>query len=198
MQTVDAATCARVASLAAHGLSDGAIVDTLLLSIDQVLAVKKTDAYKQKYSDTASDIIERQVNLDEGWDLIEEQSVAILAKTLEYNRDPKFALFAAKTANAVKRRGKSAIETAPIINAQKTTNVISITLNRNFITKNSNGEERKTIDIMPRQAEQPLKIVDLPSPKSVESLLAPVRTKGRAVFDELEEAMNIAGVFQDE
>jgi hypothetical protein len=201
VESVDAVSRSRVAHLCAHGLTDGKIADVLLLSITQIVEIKKTSEFKEEYHRLADEIIQRQVDLDEGWDLVEELSVATLAKTLEFNRDPKFALFAARTANQAKRRGNSGIDKGkneqPIIDGTKQqSNVIQITLNRTYINRITDSES-KAIDVTARQLAPPLKQADLPSSKHVENLLAPVRSGQKHIYSELEEAMAIAGVFVD-
>lgn len=197
---MDAISRARCGTLAAHGLTSQQIADTLLLSEAQVKACEQSPEYKNKYAETAEDVIQRQIEMDEGWDVVESKAIAAVIETLEFNRDPKYALFAAKTANAAKRRSRNQVENPRVIDAQVGTagpRVISITMNKTFINNAANGEQQ-AIDVTPRLLDQPKKRVDLPTPKAVENLLAPVRAKPQTLFSELEEAMNIAGVFQDE
>lgn len=198
---MDAISRARCGTLAAHGLTSSQIADTLLLSLEQVKACEQSPEYKKKYAETAEDVIQRQIDMDEGWDVVESKAIAAVIETLEFNRDPKYALFAAKAANSAKRRSRNQVENPRVIDAQTGETgprVISITMNKTYINNAAGSAEGSVIDIASRQAEQPKKRMDLPSPKLVENLLAPVRAKPQTLFSELEEAMNLAGVFKDE
>lgn len=195
---MDVISRARCGTLAAHGLTVQQIADTLLLSIEQVKACEQSQEYKNKYAETAEDVIQRQIDMDEGWDVVETKAIAAIIQTLDFNRDPKYALFAAKTANAAKRRSRNQVDNPKVIHADEPRGprVISITMNKTFI--NTAAGSAANIEILPKQIDQPRKQADLPSPKAVENLLAPVRIKPQSLFSELEEAMNIAGVFKDE
>lgn len=197
------ATRARAGSLSAHGLSVQQIADTLLLAPEDVLAAQNSIEYKRKYADTAEEIIQRQIDLDEGWDTIETKAVASILETMQYNRDPKYTLLTARIANAAKRHARRGPE--HVIDASKVsqTNVIVLNVNKTYVNKITNNlaQDRAAIDVTPRdgQSSQPLKVVDLPTPKHVDALLAPVKQikKDRALT-ELEEAFEVSGVFKDD
>lgn len=199
---MDAVTRVRAGSLSAHNLSDRQIADTLLLSDEQIRLVRESPEFKAKYAEVAEEVIERQIEMDEGWDAVENKAVAQILQTLEYNRDPKYALFAAKTANLAKRRARHEDPRLTINAAHQETNIIVLNLNKKFVDKVSN--EAKTsgiIDITPKQIDtQPRKRVDLPSPAQVENVLSPVRQRlGKdKLLSELEQAFEIAGVFNDD
>lgn len=194
-------TRARAGGLAAHGFLDSQIRDTLLLTDMQVAAIRESPEFKKKYSEVADEIIERQIDLDDGWDAIEDKSMAQILQTLEYNRDPKYALFAAKTANAAKRRTRQDDPRLTINGKTETNNIIILNLNKNFVKRVSNQEETAgTIDITPKQIEaQPRRRVDLPSPSQVEEVLSPIRKRlgTDKLMTELEQAFEIAGVFNE-
>lgn len=188
--TVDAVTRARVGSLAARGITDSQIADVLLLSVEQVMACRGTEEYKKKYAEVAEEAIQAQIDRDEGWDAIETKALEVVMQTLAYNRDPRFALSAAALANKASRKVN---ETGPkvIDNSRQTTNVIVLNLNKTYVNKVSEsgvgGSRPITIDQKKRS--------DLPSPKSVEELLAPVQTTVRRVpKTDLEEEFERAGV----
>jgi hypothetical protein len=198
---VDPITRARAGSLAAHGLMDTQIVDILLISREQLEAIKPSPEYKTKYSEVAEEVIQRQIDMDEGWDGVEEKALAHVLQALEYNRDPKYALFAAKTANNAQRKTKRDDPRLTINANSQQTNIIVLNLNKNFVDKTLNEQkDAGTLDITPRQIEeQPRKRFDLPSPTQVESVLAPVKKVGRdRVLSELEAAFEVAGVFKDD
>lgn len=197
---VDAVTRARAGSLAAHGLLDQQIADVLMLTIEQVYAAKNSDEYKIKYAEVAEEVIQRQIDLDGGWDLLEEKALASILDTLSFNRDPNYALHAARAANQAKRRAGSS-STKVIDNSgagNKTNNIIILNLNKTFITEVQSTPNSAMIDVSPRVAPTTRRISDLPSPKSVDQLLAPVQQSGPiSMKTELEEAFEVAGVFKD-
>jgi hypothetical protein len=198
-KTVDAVTRARAGSLAAHGLLDTQIADMLLLSLEQVVSCRETEEYKLKYAEVANEQIQRQLDLEEGWDGVEEKAIEQVLSSLQYNRDPKFALIAAATANKAKRRGTDAVRNPRTIDGSAPGgNIVILNLNKTYINNNQ-GENKTTatIDVTPRVENQQRKVTDLPSPKAVEELLAPVRQAKQKVLTELELAFEISGVFDD-
>lgn len=206
---VDGATRARAGSLAAHSCSDQAVADMLLLSLEQVDAVKETEEYKGKYAEVANEIIQRQIDANEGWDVVEQKAIMQIIQTLEFNRDPKYALFAAKTANSAARRkptqhnprvltvpgaadpANPEAPQAPVIN-----NVINLTINRNYLNAKT-AEGGATIDVTPKVEPMQRKVADLPSPASVEFLLSPVKHQKKMVVSEIEQQFINAGVVFD-
>ena len=199
--TVDLVTRARAGSLSAHGLSDQQISDVLLLSLEQVVACRNSDEFKKKYAEVADEQIQRQIDLSQGWDAIEEKSLAQILETLEYNRDPKYALFAAKTANSAQRRSRNS-ELKVIDGAKVTNNTIVLNLNKTFVNAAANPEHTAAvIDIKAKQLtdDGPRQRRDLPSPQHVENLLAPVRKVEKdKLLTELEDQFERAGVFLEE
>lgn len=195
---VDVATRARAGSLAAHGLTDVAIADVLLLSLEQVKSCRESEEFKVKYAEVAKEQIDRQIDLAEGWDAVEEKAVQAVLESLQYNRDPKYALAAANVANKAERR-KQIRDTAPAIDASKAaggTNIIVLKLNQNFITSQRGDESAKIIDVTPIDKSLiPRKQVDLPTPKAVEEFLAPVKDgKKDEMMTEFERQLQLAGV----
>lgn len=196
---MDEITRARAGGLAAHGLLDSQIRDALLLTDAQVAAIRESPEFKKKYAEVADEIIERQIEMDEGWDAVEQKALAQILQTMEYNRDPKYALFAAKTANSAKRRAKQD-DPRLTINAQHSeTNIVILNLNKKFVAGTSGeGENAKILDITPKLENQPRRRTDLPSPSQVENVLAPVRRVGKdKLMTELEEAFELSGVMLD-
>ena len=192
-ETVDAVTRARCASLSAHGISDRQIADVLLLTIEQVVAVKGTEEYITKYAEEAETAIKAQIDRDEGWDAVEQAALNSVREALKYNRDPKYALSAAALANKAERRTGQSKGPHVIDNSGQTTNVIVLNLNRNYVNKT----QTDMVDVTPKVIDQPRKRSDLPSPKMVEQLLAPVLTSPKKELSELEQAFQNAGVVFD-
>lgn len=188
---VDALTCARCGSLSAHGLSDGQISAALFLSDEQILAARNSTAFKKKYAEEAEAAIQAQIDRDEGWDGVEEKALKAVLETLDYNRDPKFALAAAAMANKATRRKGGQTDPKVIDHSQPQTNIIVLSMNRTFVQKN------QQINVGQRSADIPQKRSDLPSPKSVAELLAPVQDIKPKVLSEMEEFFEKAGVVFD-
>lgn len=203
LETVDEHTILRAASLSAKGMLDTQIVDILLLTDHQLKALKTTDAFKLKYSEEATKAIERQFDLEEGWDSLEEEALGIMLDTMRVVRDPKFALQVAAVANRAERRAKNK-DTAPKVvdGSNKTQNIVILNLNRNYINKSGDA---KTIDVTARPAQIPLKQSDVPAPKLVDQILSDgeaFRTKEKPVAqqmeDDLAEMLQQSGVIFDQ
>lgn len=200
---VDATTRARAGSLAAHGLLEQQIADILMLSLEQVLACKNSEEYKNKYAATADEIIQRQIDLADGWDTVEEKALSHMLDTLdtlEFNRDPNYALAAARAANQANRRTpKSQNRVIDSGASGRTNNVIVLQLNKTYINASQQSDSSAIIDITNKVAPASRQIADLPTPKSIDNLLAPVKDQVQArIKTELEEAFEVAGVFKDE
>lgn len=198
IESVDAETRRRAANLCARGLTEMQISGVLLLSYEQVLAIKGTEEYKKKFSEEADRIIQEQFDRDEGWDAIETQSLEVLMQTLRFNKDPKFALLAAKTANTAERRSKNKsdpkILEAPAAGNQ--TNIIFLQLNKQYSQREGN-----MIDVTARPVQIPLKQSDIPSPKLVEEILGAQKHVQGAQGNtetELERMFRESGVVFDE
>lgn len=191
---VDEITCARCGSLSAHGLTDQQIEKALLLTNEQVLSAKNSIAFKNKYGEEAEKQIQLQIDLADGWNAVEEKALAQVFETLQYNRDPKYALVAAQMANKAIRRQGSAQNPIVVDNSKQETNIIILNLNKNYANKNS---EAKTIDVAPRDTTQPQRRSDLPSPKAVAALLAPVQIEQPKIMSDLERQFKEAGVVFD-
>lgn len=199
VETVDGVTRERAASLCARSLSDSQIADILLLTYEQIIAIKGTDEYKKKYAEEADKAIQDQLDRDEGWDAIETQSLEILMGTLKFNRDPKFALLAARTANSAERRSKNNSPAKVIDNSNPAggqTNIIFLSINKNYAER-----ENSMIDVSPRPKQIPLKQSDVPSPKLVEEILGAqkhVQGAQGTIETELERMFREQGVVFDE
>lgn len=197
LATVDAVTRSRIGGLSAHGLSDHQIADMLLLKIEQVLAARNSQEFKAKYAQVADEEIQKQLDLADGWDAVEERAIASVLETLAYNKDPRYTLAAAKIANSAHRRKPNA--NPNVINASNVTNnIIVLNLNRSYVKKSTESESGM-IDVTPRPGKVERKVSDLPSPKDVENLLAPVKQlEQKRMLTELEQQFEIAGVFKDD
>lgn len=190
---IDTNTRKRCGSLSAHGLSDLTIADILLLSIEQVVACRASPEFKEQYAAEADRSIQAQIDRDEGWDALEEEAVSQLLQNVKVMRDPKFALMAAATANRAIRRKQSVGEPKVADASKVETNIIILNLNKGFVESSGN----KTIDITPKKPEQIQRRSDLPSPKAVDELLAPLRkADGSKVkpLSELEQLFHDSGV----
>jgi len=203
VETVDAVTRARCGALSARGLLDNQIADMLLLTLEQVLAIRETEEFRRKYSEEAERAIQDQIDRDEGWDAVETAALAQLMTTLQFNRDPKFALLAAKTANSADRRARGSYKSEPKtigtgVAPGQETNIIMININKNYATRENNQ-----IDITPRPAQIPLKQSDMPAPKLVDELLAPAKERAGTIgnkginTDDIKQMFEAAGVVFD-
>ena len=175
---VDITSRERIACLAARGLSDYSIADIILLSIDHIKAVKESPEFKNKYANEADRIIQEQIDRDEGWDGIETKALETLLETMRFNRDPKFALQTAMIANRAERRAKTGKKDPAIIDASiadRGSNIVILNVNKTYIQNQQNN----SVDAVPNKGKIPLKQSDIPSPKLVESILAPAKERER-------------------
>lgn len=200
INTVDGPTRKRVGSLSAHGLLDQQIADALLLTLDQVLATKQTVEFREQFAKVANEEIEKQIDLAEGWDRVEEKALASVLDTLEYSKNPDYALKAAVYANKAERRKNNNKDTTHVIDNSKTiNNIVVLQLNKGYLNKLSDNSSEGLVDVTPRPALTQKKVSDLPSPKAVEALLAPVKDTPRdAMYSEIDQLMKAQGVFIDD
>lgn len=191
---ISAATCARAGSLAVYGMVDKAIADTLLITVEQVLLIRQTDEFKKAFAAKAQERQQRLMDLEDGWDCVEEKALNTVLENLEYNRDPRYALLAARTANSATRRSPSSA--GRVIDATRGSNVIVLTMNQNFIQKAAVSPEAAVLDITPMQArgDAAKRQVDLPTPKRVQELLQIGKAGRSAALDEIDAACAEAGV----
>lgn len=193
-ELVDEITCARCGSLSAHGLSDEIIAKSLLLTPEQVVSARNSTAFKKKYAEEAEASIQLQIDLADGWNGVEEKAIAHVLETLTYNKDPKYALAAAAVANKAVRRNGNGANPLIVDGSSQTTNIIVLNLNKNYVQKSG---ESKTVDITPRSATQPQRRSDLPTPKAVAELLAPVQMIKEEKLSDIERYFKEAGVVFD-
>lgn len=189
---ISAATCARAGSLACYGLSDRAIANSLLITIEQVAAIKATEPFKKAFSEKAQERQQRLMDLEDGWDTVEEKALAHVLQNLEYNCDPRYALLAARTANSATRRSPSAGGRA--IDATRAGNVIVLSLNQNFINRTAVSPNAAVLDISPVQDDAAKRRVDLPTPKRVSEILQVGKTLRGGNLSEIDQACAEAGV----
>lgn len=168
---VDDASCAKAGALSAYGFSDRDIADTLIISLEQVAWAKTTDQYKQMFADKSAERAMTAIDLSDGWDGIEKNAVAKVKSALEWNNDPKFALLAARTANAAKRSVGAG--NARTINPSQAGRVLHITLNQQFVNRTQSTDN--VIEASPARPAITRKKVDMPTAKQVTDLLAPAR-----------------------
>lgn len=198
---VDEPSCARAGALEAYGFSESDIAATLVLSIEHIKFAKTTPAYQEMLKKKSIERAETQIDLTEGWDTFEKNSLAKAIQALEWNNDPKFAILAARVANQAKRpvgsRGNATLDPN---NAGR---VVHLSLNTKFvqrvtvINQGHPGDLPSPInDTIIEQTPQraPVKKVNMPSPRQVTDLLAPVRPLlDRIKSDAIEAKFKAAG-----
>lgn len=199
LKTLPVVTRRRVAALAAFGLLDQQIADVQLLTVEQVIVCKKCDEYIEAYAKSVNERMQMQMDLAEGWDAVEERALSQVYQTLEYNRNPQFALLAARIANQAKRSQSQGQDQRVIDNAP-VNNVITLNLNKVYI----NNVQKSEIPIVNQEkralADIPKKRFDVPNPKQVENLLSPQKKlENQNTFkDAFEEAGVVVSEFADE
>lgn len=201
LETVDVNTRMRAAALSVKGLLDHQIAEVLLLSSEQLVAIKASAEFRKKYAEDANASIDQQIAMDEGWDTLEDEALANLLQTMKFNRDPKFMLQVAMASNRAERRARKKNDGVQIIDATKNqqTNITILNFNKSYITK---AKENNAIDITPRPTEIPLKQSDIPAPKLVDKLLSPDEKKEISAVNrqlsEIEKMALASGIVFDE
>lgn len=179
--------------LAAFGLTDKDIANTLFLSIEQVVAIRETPEFRESCAKQTQERTQRLIDLEEGWDSIESLSTAQVLQHLMYSRDPEYALKAAITANRAHRRSPSSM--GRVIDASNVGNVITLTVNKNYITNvTQDGKRNGTIDLQAVDAQEiPRKASDISSPKRLTEILqVNAASKEQEKIARLAEAVGIS------
>ena len=190
---VDRETAARIGNLAAYGLSDRDICDALLLSHEQITFARGMAEFKEAFAKQLADRQQQAIDLEEGWNLVEEKSLASVLDALRQRHDPRFALHAAYIANRAQRR--TAAKIGRVIDASKAGNTIVLSLNKTYVnTTNAIQITEQKINV----TTLPKKQSDILTPQRVSQLLG-VKTKEQEIdeLSELLEQAEIAGVHPD-
>ena len=196
LHEVDDATCRKAGTLAAYGLTDRAIADALLLSQEQTAYARQSEPFKISFSKQSSERAQRLIDLEEGWNALEERALSTVLETLKFNRDPRFALQAAFTANKANRRTPGA--NGRVIDAAKAGNIIVLTMNQGYVEKAQ--VNAGVIDVNTREQEVrqiPKRQHDVLTPQKVTDLLVPKNSRRISATDELQQQLDAAGVSFD-
>jgi hypothetical protein len=167
--TAEVITRRKVAALAAFGLEDKTIADALLLTVPAVELIKLTPEYLQAYSEKTNERLNRAMDVEEGWDAVEEAAIAKTMDALKYNADPRFALQAAAVANRAVRRTPTAHK---VLDASRSNAMIILSMNKKYIDGVTTTEQSATIIVEGPATNAPKKRVDMPSPSRVAQLLS--------------------------
>lgn len=197
-EEVDPVTRKRCGELAAYGMPTTQIADVVLITYAQANAIVESVEYKEAFAKVAQDRAQRKIDLEDGWDAVEERALSAVLQTLEFNRDPHFSLMAARVANNAKRH-KVGNEEHKVIDVEKVgSTVVVLNMNRTYIN-NAKGETGE-LNVVTRDITQiPEKRIDMMSPKVVEHMLRPPTEITAVPLDEyrrgaLEHAINKAGL----
>lgn len=179
---LDDITCRRIGTLVAYGFSDLQVGDALLVTQEQVEWAREQEAYKKSHAQYAAERLQRQMDVSDGWDAVEERAVEAVLQTLEYNRDPLYALSAAKIANQARRHHQGGVS-GRILDTRDKGRVIVLQMNKTYIDNRAQGEQ---LSITAREHGRELvkKRSDMPSPKAVSELLSPGKRTSEDAFDE--------------
>jgi hypothetical protein len=172
----DVRTRERVGELMAYGVLETQVADALLLDVSMVVAIKESPEYKRAFSRVSSEKMQLRIDVERGWDAVEERALENVLKSLNNARDPNFSLAAARVANVAKRR--VAAEAPPrVLDAEKGANIIVLEMNRTYIQA-TQREGRNVIDVTPPQQGQiEQKKTDLIPPGQLEKLLGQPKAK---------------------
>lgn len=176
--------------LAAFGLQDKAIADTLFLSLEQVAIIKETLEFKESCAKQMGERTQRLIDLEEGIEAVETQAVARILSQLQYSADPDFALRAFAVANRAVRRAPASV--GRVIDASNVGNVITLTVNKNYITQNN-----ATVQVEGGDAKEiPRKASDISSPKRLGEILQV--THKQTQQEEIAKMAEAVGISLDE
>lgn len=168
---LDEITCRRIGTLIAYGFSDLQVCDALLVTQPQLDWAREQEEYKKSFAQYAKERLQRQMDVSDGWDAVEEKAIEHVLQTLEYNRDPAYALAAAKIANQAKRHAAST-SNGRVLDTRDKGKVIVLQMNKTYID-NRSGDGG--LNVATRDPGRALvrKQSDVPSPKTVSQLLSP-------------------------
>lgn len=114
---------------------------------------------------------ESDTTRDQGWDRLEETALANVLETMQWNKDPEFALKAAMIANRANRRTARPANQALQAPANAGSRAV-ISLNLAFIQRLQSGAlQPRTLEMVPNKQS------DVLSPTTVENALFPKQQK---------------------
>jgi len=163
----------KIANMVALDVPKTQIARAVGLSEGRITQILESEEFKEKLQVIESEELEKQQSLNDGWDTIEQLALQSILTTLQYNKDPDFALRAATMANRANRRGaKNNQPLQPQTGAR-----VVLNLTQSFVSKLEGGEEKVNATIEVSADELDKKGEDAVSPKRVEELLAPEERK---------------------
>ena len=102
-----AANLEKIARMDVIGVPQKEIAGAVGLSEGRISQILDTDEYKVLKAGLTNEAYEKNQSLNEGWDLLEAESLNRLLERLAWSSDPDFVLKAAAVANRANRRGNA-------------------------------------------------------------------------------------------
>lgn len=167
----------KIANLLLLDVPETQIAAAVGLSPGRISQIKEDENFKQIYALKASEKLEEQQLMNEGWDAVESFALKTVINTLQLGTDPDYALKAAMIANKANRRGAAANKPIP---AELGTRVV-LNLTQNFVNKIQHGsdETKRVVEGYSIPLNEKGKHAEILSPVRVESLLNQKVTKVR-------------------
>lgn len=144
------------------------------LSEGRVSQLEKTEEIISRVAELHAQHIEKNEDLNEGWDAVEEESLATVITNLRSNPDPDYALRAAVAANKAQRR--PGVNGRATINGNNTATAV-IHLNATFV------ERLQAIQVGQQALNENAKRIDRLSMSKAEHILQPEDTVNRNLND---------------
>lgn len=164
----------RVATLLAMGVRQTQIATAMGLSEGRISQLASSEEVQAKRAEIEQERLERDDELNQGWDAVENESVATVLQYVRQANDPEFALKAASVANKAARRHQSSL--GGPINGHPNAHAV-INLSAVFIDRLQN------MRIGPVEIDKEMHRIDALPVTQVERLLAPVAPQPRQEHD---------------
>lgn len=175
MATTDKDVLEKIAQMVLYEVPNHQIAAACGVSDGRISQIVATDEFKAVQETLATAHFEEQQLLNEGWDAVEQMSIAHVVTAMQHNPDPEFALRVAAVANKATRRG--AINHNPIGAGSAGVRAI-IQLNANFVENLQQNFEVKDERTARREdMHKDKKQVNMLGISAVEKLLKPQTAK---------------------
>lgn len=124
-------TFEKIAGMLVIGVPDVQIAEVMSLSAGRIAQIKQSDEFKPFLAEAATERLQEQAEINEGWDKVEREALKIVTDVLKYNKNPDYALKAAMVANRATRKGSVGNQPLPTAMGER----VVIHLNANFVGK---------------------------------------------------------------
>lgn len=184
----------KVARMVLFGVPQTQIAKAISVSDSRVSQIIELEEYKEILADVSTEYFEQHQSLNDGWNSVEALALSQVVNSLQWSKDPDFALRAASMANKAQRRGNA--NNRPIDGQTGARAVFYLTttfidkLQQLNITEKKNGATNGVggVDLSPGQEEDnktPQKQSNFMVPERVEKMFTMRNVDDKNKEDEL-------------